>query len=302
MSDDVLSMLKRLALALFPDATRVPATAFISPLSLADHSSPRIQRSFRRIDGVEVARIDGIESQGAFRGSYLCARLPIHIPCLDLDPGRLEAEEAGQQTLNPTTRELLSHPEVAAAMVSSTLWANSSRLALLDEGGVSRNDAVALVLALERARREPWESLARARSLTMDDRALSIFGTTGGLRGTRENIDIRIREERGFTRIRVALPPGLPESLSIQPGSADSPERVGDPILDRRLAFRGLTSGLKKALRECRDPLMHLLADRGESDIDSRRIRIVLPGRALTSLAALVDDAIAVHRALRSNA
>lgn len=302
MSDDALSFLARLARALFPDDTQVPSTAFITPLTLADHQGPNGRALFRNIDGVSVARLDGTYTQGALRSFFLCAQMPVHIPGFDVDPPRLASEESGQQTLNTTTRELLSHPEVAAAMVSSKLWANPGRIALLDEGGVSRNDIAKLALALERARREPWEAVARKYSLTMDDRALSIFGTTGGLRGTRENIDIRIREERGFTRIRIALPPGLPEALSLRAGPGQGGQRLADPILDRSLHIEGLTPALVSAMKSARDALMHLLADRPDSDIDRHRIRIVLPGRALASLQPLLSDGIALYRMLRDHA
>ena len=131
MSDDVLSMLKRLALALFPDATRVPATAFISPLSLADHSSPRIQRSFRRIDGVEVSDRPSLRVSCADLDGEVTLTVTDPTPWVREDPESLMTQELGPWTVRSGTCEE-SALETAAEALGCRMAPRGTRESLLE--------------------------------------------------------------------------------------------------------------------------------------------------------------------------
>lgn len=249
----------------------------------------------------------GIEIQRArlFDGgaNRLYAKPRVQIPGLHLTPPIvLRAQRHGMPPEDRTSRDLLADPRVTATIPGGQIYADADRVVWQTTAPGAEGVLADFMLALESARNEPWQALASKHRLNIDERGLSIFGTTGGLLARREHFDIRIREERRHTRIRIGLNGKLPADFKIGTGKPSPDQKLRDPILDRQLICDGMTPALRRAVLDVRDPLLHVLAERGESNITRDRIRVVVPGRLLADLDNLVDDALAVARALSASA
>lgn len=289
MSSEELGILARIARALFPEdvPTRNEEMFF--------EAFPNFpQDGWRQREGVWLSKAASPHLGQGIRG----AKLIVHVPGLLADPYTIARAARGVLPDSHTTRDILADPGVNAAMGDRWVVFREGVVAMRT-GEASADDLIALVRAIEEARRRPWVALAKAMSLRIDERALAIEGDTGGLLGLRESFDVRIREERRYTRIRVALPPGFPPDFSVRPGVPGKGEGIGHPILDRKLVFRGVSRRFRQQVRSVDEALLHLIGDRAESDIDAKRIRIVMPGRVLSELESLVEGALTVARALQ---
>ncbi|TNE86325.1 MAG: hypothetical protein EP330_21525 [Deltaproteobacteria bacterium] len=292
MAEEELGILMRIARALFPEEPVYREDPFeiqVAPQFPAD--------AWRQYDGIWIASTPSM-ADTMLGGGYQAARLPVHVPGLYADERVLRAAAAGVMPKDSTTRDLIADPGVNEAMGGHPVLLREEMVAMR-KGEASIERLQALARAVDAARRAPWQAVAKKLGLPLDDRALSIVGNTGGLLGNRESFDVRIREERRHTRIRIALPPGLPEGFRVVAGKPKPDEQIGHPILDRALTFRGVDRLLRRKLLAIEEPLLNLLGDRPQSDLDPRRIRVVVEGRMLSELDGLVEDALAVVRALR---
>lgn len=276
--NEELGILARIARALFPDEPVSPDTdPFEWQPGFHSHGWEQIRGLWTNKTGEVVA-----------------VRQVVHIPGLRVDRPMLIRAERGKPPADPTTRDLIADPGVSAAIPEG--WVLIREDMVMSRGSAA--DLRVLVRALDAARRAPWQKVADSLSLRLDPRALSIVGRTGGLLAVRENFDVRIHEERRHTRIRVGLGGELPDDFRIAPGVPDLEDKLHHPILDRGIVAKGVSSDLRRRLLSVEEPLMNLLAERPQSDITAQRVRVVVPGRALSELETLVEDALKVARAL----
>lgn len=258
------------------------------------------QHTMPTVGGAEAWTVmDGVEVQVVSRMGQrtVVAKPLVQIPQLYLSPPVLERAARGVAPEHATTRDLLADAAVMKALPPGSVYAQPDRVQWRHDSATA-SSMVAFIQALEAARVRPWRALASSLNLNIDDRALSIFGHTGGLRGHRERVDVRIRDERRHTRIRIALSGALPANFSVRAGLPTAAQKLHHPILDRQLVFEGVDDALRHRIVRVDEALLNLIASGSDSDITASRIRVVRPGRLLSTLDELVADALTVARAL----
>lgn len=284
MTKSRLDLFTRLLRALLPEVDPRPPE-HVMPMVLG------LSGDWPLVGGVRVQVVNHLGF------TMVVAKPIIQIPDLYLSPPILKRAAAGLAPEQPTTRDLLADPNVSRALPGELVYATADQVQWRTNDP-NPESLAAFIHALEASRVRPWQDLAARLGLSIDERSLSIFGHTGGLRALSERFDIRIREERRHTRIRIALAPGLPDNFKIRPGTPTEAQKLHHPILDRQLVCEGLTGDLRRKILSVHEPLLTLIAEGGDSDINATRIRVVRPGRLLSDLEPLLEDALAVVRAL----
>lgn len=217
-------------------------------------------------------------------------------------------------------REVLAWPAVRERLyvllqASQHSRVEAGRIILEEQGNkdlqLERNlaEGAALAEALAEAVQAPWAALAARTGLVLE-------GSGGGvdLRGEIDGLRVEARAQVGRgdagpqTVVRITLPEGLPRmgiSLSERGGESGG-LRLGDPVLDGLVkvearddqAARALLTGPVAQAADLHGKLLAVIHGRPGSVLSGRELRVLGPGATADHVGALIDEGLALARAL----